>query len=186
MGTVPVGGMRLDLGGGELSRNPLDLALLRRELELHARQTTPMKRIAILAVTGVLAGCGGHSARSPEDTARAWSAALNKSDNEAAGSLFAANTEIIQNGEIVLQTHRDAVRWNAGLPCGGRITRVIHQRKDQVLVVFRLTERPGHHCDAPGIEAAAVFRVEHGKIVLWRQTNPPEEAPTPTGEGPSI
>jgi limonene-1,2-epoxide hydrolase len=145
-----------------------------------------MKRIAILAVTAALAGCGGHSARSPEDTARAWSAALNKSDNEAAGNLFAPNTEIIQNGEIVLQTHRDAVRWNAGLPCGGRITRVIHQRKDQVLVVFRLTERPGHHCDAPGIEAAAVFRVEHGKIVLWRQTNPPEEAPAPTGEGPSI
>jgi limonene-1,2-epoxide hydrolase len=145
-----------------------------------------MKRFAILALTVVLAACGAHSARSPEDTARAWSAALNRSDNEAAANLFAPNTEIIQNGEIVLQTHRDAVRWNAGLPCGGRITRVIKQRKDQVLVVFRLTGRPGHRCDAPGTEAAAVFRVEHGKIVLWRQTVPPDEAPAPTGEGPSI
>ncbi len=183
---IPVGGVRLDLGGGELARNRLDLALLRRELEVHARQTTPMKRFAILALVVVLAACGGHSARSAEDTARAWSAALNASDNEAAANLFAPNTEIIQNGEIVLRTHRDAVRWNAGLPCGGRITRVIQQRKDQVLVVFRLTGRPGHRCDAPGIEAAAVFRVEHGKIVLWRQTVPPDEAPAPTGEGPSI
>ena len=145
-----------------------------------------MRLVAILASAALLAACGGNSARSAEETARAWSAALNTNDNDAAANLFAPSTEIIQNGEIVLQTHRDAVRWNAGLPCGGRITRVIHQRKDQVLVVFRLTERPGHHCDAPGTRAAAVFRVAHGKIVLWRQTNPPAEAPAPTGEGPSI
>ncbi len=145
-----------------------------------------MKRVAILAMTALLAACGGHSVRSAEDTARAWSAALNTSDNEAAATLFAAGAKIVQNGEIVLQTHDDAVRWNAGLPCGGQIIRVIHQRKNQVLVVFRLTERPGHHCDAPGIKAAAVFRVADGKIVLWRQTVPPEDAPTSSGSGPSI
>jgi limonene-1,2-epoxide hydrolase len=145
-----------------------------------------MKLIAALALALVLTGCGGHSAPSAEDTARAWSAALNASDNEAAAKLFAPDTEIIQNGEIVLQTHRDAVRWNAGLPCGGHITRVIRQRKNQVLVVFTLTQRPGHRCDAPGIKAAAVFRVEHGKIVLWRQTVPPDEAPATYGGGPSI
>jgi limonene-1,2-epoxide hydrolase len=145
-----------------------------------------MKRVAILAVAAVLTGCGSHAGRSAEDTARAWSAALDKSDNQAAANLFAPGTEIIQDGEIVLQTHRDAVRWNAGLPCGGRITRVVRQRKDQVLVVFRLAERPGHHCDAPGLKAAAVFRVENGKIVLWRQTVPPDEGPPPSGSGPSI
>lgn len=145
-----------------------------------------MRLIAILALTVTVAACGGQSTRSAEETARAWSAALNKSDDNAAADLFAKNTEIIQNGEIVLQTHQDAVRWNAGLPCGGHITRVIKQRTDQVLVVFTLTERPGHHCDAPGIKAAAVFRVEHGKVVLWRQTNPPNEVPAPPVEGPSI
>jgi limonene-1,2-epoxide hydrolase len=145
-----------------------------------------MKRVAILATTALLVACGGHSVRSAEDTARAWSAALNASDNEAAATLFAAGARIVQNGEIVLQTHDDAVRWNAGLPCGGQIIRVIHQRKDQVLVVFRLTERPGHHCDAPGIKAAAVFRAADGKIVLWRQTAPPEDAPVPSASGPSI
>jgi limonene-1,2-epoxide hydrolase len=145
-----------------------------------------VRRVAILALTAVLAACAGHSSRSAEDAARAWSAALNRSDNEAAANQFAPETEIVQNGEIALQTHRDAVRWNAALPCGGRITRVVHQARNQVLVVFRLTERPGHHCDAPGIEAAAVFRVENGKIVLWRQTSPPDEAPTPSGSGPSV
>jgi limonene-1,2-epoxide hydrolase len=145
-----------------------------------------MKLIATLALALVLTGCGGRAAPSAEDTARAWSAALNASDDEAAAKLFAPDTEIIQNGEIVLQTHRDAVRWNAGLPCGGHITRVIRQRKNQVLVVFTLTQRPGHRCDAPGIKAAAVFRVEHGKIVLWRQTVPPDEAPPTYGSGPSI
>jgi hypothetical protein len=145
-----------------------------------------MRLVAILALAPLLAACGGGAGRSPEDTARAWSVALNTSDNEAAAKLFGSNTEIIQNGAIVLQTHHDAVRWNAGLPCGGRITRVIHQRKDRVLVVFRLTERPGHHCDAPGLKAAAIFTVERGKIVRWQQTNPPEEAPAPYGTGPSI
>ena len=145
-----------------------------------------MRLVAILGLATLLAACGGRTERSPEAAARAWSAALNASDNDAAANQFGQTTEIIQNGVIVLRTHGDAVRWNAALPCGGRITRVIRQRRDQVLVVFRLTERPGHHCDAPGIEAAAVFRVEHGKIVLWRQTVPPDTTPAPSGVGPSI
>jgi limonene-1,2-epoxide hydrolase len=145
-----------------------------------------MKRVAILALTVLLTACGGQASRSAEDTARAWSAALNNADNQAAANLFSPNTEIIQDGEIVLQTRGDAVRWNAGLPCGGRITRVIRQAEDQVLVVFRLTDRPHHHCDGLGLQAAAVFRVEDGKIVLWRQTLPPDEAPPPSGSGPTI
>ena len=87
---IPLGRVRLDLGGGELARDRLDLALLRRELEVHARQTTPMKRIRDPgADCSCSRRCGGHSARSAEDTARAWSAALNASDNEAAANQFA-------------------------------------------------------------------------------------------------
>ena len=145
-----------------------------------------MTRVAILAVAVLLTACGGHTERSPEAVARTWSAALNKANDQAAAEQFASNAEVIQNGRLVLPTRRDAVRWNASLPCGGRITRVVHQRKDQVLVVFRLTERPGHHCDAPGLKTAAVFRVSNGKIALWRQTLPPGEAPAPSGAGPSI
>jgi hypothetical protein len=140
-----------------------------------------MRLVGILALVATLAACGGRPARSPEATARAWSAALNASDNERAGRQFADAAEIVQNGELVLRTHRDAVRWNAALPCGGRILHVVRQSKNEVLVVFRLTERPGHICDAPGEKAAAVFRVEHGKIVMWQQVEPPGEAPTPSG-----
>jgi hypothetical protein len=136
-----------------------------------------MRPVAILVVAVALTACGNHRERPAEDVARAWSSALNRADDATAATLFARPAQIIQNGRLLLRTHRDAVRWNASLPCGGRITRVIRQQDDQVLVVFHLTERPGHICDAPGTDAAAVFRVEHGKIVLWHQVNVPAEPP---------
>jgi limonene-1,2-epoxide hydrolase len=138
-----------------------------------------MRIAAILACAAALTACGGQKPRSAEAVARAWSAALNRADDEAAAALFAPSAEIVQNGALVLRTRAEAVAWNAALPCGGRITRVLAERSDQVLVVFRLTERPGHRCDAPGVDAAAVFRVERGKIVLWHQTPPPAESGAP-------
>ena len=87
---------------------------------------------------------------------------------------------IVQNGSETLETHADAVRWNAGLPCGGRITRLERRGKDEVVAQFELTERPRHTCDAPGGAAAAVFQVKDGKIVLWHQTElgPDDAEPT--------
>ena len=140
-----------------------------------------MRFVAILACTVACAACGGGGGRSPEAVARAWSAALNRSDDAAAAKLFAPSAEVVQGGALVLRTRADAVAWNAALPCGGRITRVERRGKSQVLVVFRLTNRPGHRCDAPGADAAAVFEVEDGKIVLWHQTPPPEGTSSPPG-----
>jgi limonene-1,2-epoxide hydrolase len=136
-----------------------------------------MRGVAILAAAAALTACGGQATPSAESVARAWSAALDRSDAEAAANLFAPSATVVQDGELVLRTHRDAVAWNSALPCGGRITRVITRAKDEVLVVFRLTERPGHRCDGPGQDAAAIFRVEGGKIVLWHQAPAPEEPP---------
>jgi limonene-1,2-epoxide hydrolase len=127
----------------------------------------------------LLAGCGGHAAQSPESVARAWSAALDRNDNERAARLFAGDAKIVQGGELVLRDHAAAVRWNAMLPCGGTILSVTTQSKTDVLVVFRLGERPDHRCDGPGVRAAALFRVRDGKIVLWHQT----QAPPPNGSG---
>jgi hypothetical protein len=140
-----------------------------------------VKAAPILVAVLALAACGGSSSHSPESVARAWSAALDRSDDDTAASLFAAGARIVQNGELTLRDHADAVTWNDGLPCGGRITSVQSRGKYEVLVVFDLVERPGHHCDAPGQKAAALFRVVGGKIVLWHQT--PAPATPSAGEG---
>jgi ketosteroid isomerase-like protein len=136
-------------------------------------------RIAALPVLVLaLAACGGHKAQTPQQVARAWSAALNAGDNAAAAALFADNAHVIQDDDEVLGNRDDATRWNEALPCGGTIVGMTLQRSDEVIVTFQLKERPGHACDGPGQEAAAVFRVEHGKIVVWHQVPPPAPGST--------
>ena len=135
-----------------------------------------MRVLAILLAVLALTACGGKKTASAPEVVRAWSAALDRNDNEQAANLFAPGAKIIQNGEVILATHSDAVRWNAALPCGGRITRLEVRGKDEVLAVFDLDERPGHTCDGPGAQAATIFQVEHGRIVLWHQTPVPEQA----------
>jgi hypothetical protein len=134
-----------------------------------------VKRAATLLFVLALTGCGSH-ARSAADVARAWSAALDRNDNEDAARLFADGAQVVQGGELTLQTHADAVRWNAALPCGGRIAQVEPRGKSQVLVVFVLAGRPGHRCDSPGAKAAAIFEVRRGQIVLWHQTEVPRSS----------
>jgi limonene-1,2-epoxide hydrolase len=134
----------------------------------------------VLAISlGVLAltACGGTKTASAPDVVRAWSAALDRNDNERAARLFADGARVVQNGETILATHADAVQWNAALPCGGRISRLEVESTTQVLAVFELQERPQHRCDGTGSEAAAIFQVEHGRIVLWHQTAVPDVVP---------
>jgi limonene-1,2-epoxide hydrolase len=138
-----------------------------------------VKVAAILLAAALLAGCGGsHRHRSATAIVRSWSAALDRNDNEAAARLFADGAHVVQDTELVLANHHDAVRWNASLPCGGSIVSLAQQGESQILAVFRLEERPGHRCDGPGTMAAAIFRVSGGKIVLWHQTGVP-----PSDEG---
>ncbi len=134
-------------------------------------------RSAVIVLSAVLlAGCGGTKSPSPESVVRAWSAALDRNDNEAAGRLFAGGATIVQGGSIHLETHADAVRWNAELPCGGHIESLRRRAGGDVLVIFTLQERPQHRCDAPGTKTAALFTVKDGKIVLWHQTDVPPDA----------
>ena len=132
-----------------------------------------MRLAAILLVVVALVACGGHRSSSPGDVVRAWSAALDRDDSEAAGSLFADGARVIQGGVQTLATHSDAVHWNAGLPCGGTITLLEPRGDGRVLAVFALTSRPRHRCEAPGTSAAAVFQVKRGKIVLWHEVDVP-------------
>jgi hypothetical protein len=116
------------------------------------------------------AACGGAGA-SPESVVRAWSHELDVDDNEGAANLFAPGATVIQGSEVlVLQTHADAVAWNAALPCSGQIVS-ISSHGDTATATFLLGDREHSKCDGPGGRATAVFRVHKGKIVLWHQTS---------------
>lgn len=115
----------------------------------------------------LVVGCGG-GPPSPESVVRAWSEALNSDDNEAAAELFAPAAQVVQGRSFVLETRREAIAFNASLPCAGQIVE-LESRQDTVTATFRLADRGTSDCDAPGAEVRAAFRVREGKIVLWRQ-----------------
>ena len=139
-----------------------------------------MRILAALAllVLALLAGCGGSSG-SPESVVRAWSDALNAGDNERAANLFAQGAEVVQPGRVMfLRTHAQAVEFNSGLPCSGKIISMA-TKDDTATATFLLGNRKTSRCDAPGSRAVAAFEVHQGKIVLWHQlpTATPQPAP---------
>ena len=135
-------------------------------------------RVVLLAcvLAALAAGCG-ESQPSAESVVRAWSHALNQGDNQTAAKLFAPNAEVVQGNSVLrLHTEKDAVAWNAALPCSGRILS-IHSRGDTATATFLLGDRPHSRCDGPGEQATALFKVRQGKIVLWHQT---DSSPAPS------
>ena len=115
--------------------------------------------------------------RSPESIVRAWSNALNSGDNQSAADLFAPGAQVIQGPVVLrLRTHADAVVWNAGLPCSGKIV-ALSSRGATVTATFLLGNRPRSACDGPGHRATAVFRIRGGMIVLGHQV--PDATPPP-------
>jgi hypothetical protein len=109
----------------------------------------------------------------PVQVVREWSADLNANRNAAAAALFARGARVVQFGvDARLTTPKLAEEFNAALPCAGFIERV-QVNGDSVVAVFRLGQRPHHRCDGPGQEAAALFVVQGGKIVLWEQVAVP-------------
>jgi limonene-1,2-epoxide hydrolase len=135
--------------------------------------------VAAVAALTLAAGCGGDDEREaiPEEVVRAWSAALNAGDDEAAADLFAANATVSQPGYIAqLPTREDAVAFNRSLPCSGQIVELT-TIGDQVTATFLLGDRPASPCDGPGELVTAVFVVEDGKIVVWQQIPTPADEP---------
>ena len=122
-----------------------------------------------------------------EAIVRAWSAALNAGDDEAAADLFAPGALVIQGGlGFELETHEAAVTFNASLPCAGEIVSLA-TAGDVVTAVFILGDRLTSKCNAPlGTRAAAQFLIKAGKIAVWQQIPPPGETPpAATGESPA-
>ena len=139
---------------------------------------------AAVVVAGALAFvAAAPAARSPAAVVRAWSAALNRGDNEAAASLFAKNAVVAQPGyTLPLKTHKLALLWNKSLPCKGRIL-WITVRKNVADATFLLSDRsPVHRCDGPGTRARAAFTIVNGKIAAFVQL-PVIERPKPKKKG---
>ncbi|MGH3114074.1 MAG: nuclear transport factor 2 family protein [Gaiellaceae bacterium] len=129
-----------------------------------------------MASVVALVACSGGEPPGPEEVVRAWSRALNSGDNGAAADLFAIGARIEQSGlELTVRTRADALAWNRSLPCSGRIVEIETSGEDAT-ATFLLGNRGTSRCDAPGGRVAAVFRVQEGKIVLFRQL-PDETAP---------
>ena len=132
--------------------------------------------LAAASILALLAGCGGGADHSPASVVRAWSKALNAGDNQGAADLFAPGAQVVQGPVVLrLRTHADAVVWNAGLPCSGKIV-ALSASGATVTATFLLGDRKTSPCDGPGHRATAVFRIRGGKIVLWHQvpnTSPP-------------
>ena len=117
---------------------------------------------------------------SPAQVVRAWSKALNANDNAAAAKLFAPGARVIQPGVDVALTSRGlALAFNESLPCAGKIVHIT-VKGNRATATFLLGQRPKHRCDAPGAKAAAVFTVQHGKIVRWQQVPVPAAPSGPT------
>jgi hypothetical protein len=114
------------------------------------------------------------SSASPAAVARAWSNDLNANRNAAAARLFAPNARVVQPGvNVVLTSRALAIGFNNALPCAGRIV-AIQVHGNRATATFILGQRPKHHCDAPGVKAAALFVVRNGKITLWQQVPAPD------------
>jgi hypothetical protein len=114
------------------------------------------------------------SSASPAAVARAWSNDLNANRNTAAARLFAPNARVVQPGvNVVLTSRALAIGFNNALPCAGRIV-AIQVHGNRATATFILGQRPKHHCDAPGVKAAALFVVRNGKITLWKQVPVPD------------
>ncbi len=170
-------------------------------------------RLAALAV-GVsalgVAACGGGGgtrtitvrtpreaaapARPPAPTAsthviRRWSDTLRRGDVAGAARYFAIPSIVqIEPGAppARITGRRDAIAFNLVLPCGARLLRAERSGR-YVNALFRLTERPGATCDAPGRTARTDFLIRGGKIAEWRRApDEPGDAGEQRGAAPSV
>ena len=160
----------------------------------------PRRRLLLLSLVSIaVMGCGGAS-RSPTQTTpaynppkrdysnyyppgthktpvpiarviRAWSDQLRAGHVRRAAAYMDPGV-IVQNATppMRLTSRRAIFRWNATLPCGAHVVKLITGSRYTV-ATFVLTERPGSPsgCGSTGRLAATAFVVRDGKILEWRR-----------------
>ena len=131
------------------------------------------------AVPSAFAAPAAATADSPakmRSVVREWSTRLNANDNAGAAHLFTLPAVMTQGPYAYrLRTYQQLALWHDGLPCAGKVTRIIVKGRFAT-AVFALGHRNGHTCDAPGGEAAARFEIVGGKIRSWTQVAVPPPA----------
>ena len=135
--------------------------------------------VSLLSAASAAAAPTRRAADSPakmRSVVREWSSRLNANDNAGASHLFALPARMTQGPYAYrLETYRQLTLWHDGLPCAGRVTRIIVKGRFAT-AVFTLGQRKGHSCDAPGSEAAARFEIVGGRIRSWTQVEVPPAA----------
>jgi SnoaL-like domain len=124
--------------------------------------------LVLLAVAA--AGCGGSSQRTPAQVVRAWSAAVNRGDDEAAAALFGSRVVFVAgDSRRVLRTRAQTLAFNRAIGWCGPIVRLV-RTDEEIVAQFSLASRPSGHCERGGRERGSVaFRVRDGKIVRFDQ-----------------
>jgi len=123
--------------------------------------------LTVLAI--VAAGCGG-GRTSPVEVVRAWSAAVNRGDDEAAAALFGPRVDFVAGDyQRVLRSRAEVLAFTRAIGWCGPIVRLATSG-GEVIAQFALASRPSGHCDRGGRERGSVaFRVLDGKIVGFDQ-----------------
>jgi hypothetical protein len=162
-----------------------------------------MRRLAWIAVTVGIAGCGTSDAdrfdlrtpgsaepvvREPAEpegptaqevgVIRGWADAL-RAGKVAKASGFFALPAFVSNGTpvLTLANRREVREFNRALPCGAKVLDTKRGQGPYVVATFRLTERPGAgRCDGVGNLASTAFVIEEDHIVRWTRVPGPQES----------
>ena len=120
--------------------------------------------LAVLALA--MAGCGGGSPKTPAEVVRAWSAAFNRGNEEAAAALFGPKAVYVAGDyQAVLRTREQVLAFHREMVWCGPIVR-LRAHGDEVEAQFSLASR--RRCERGGRERGSVyFRVRDGKIVFF-------------------
>jgi len=164
-----------------------------------------MRRLAWLAVTVGIAGCGASDAdrfdlRTPgsadpvvrEPSApdkpsarevgviRGWADALRAGKVGKASEFFTIPSFVSSGTPILTLSNRQAVRdFNAGLPCGAKLVRTARGQGPFVVGTFRLTKRPGGgRCVGLGELASTAFEIDRRHIKRWYRVPNPARSET--------
>ena len=176
---IPLGGVRLDLGAGEVARERLDLALLRRQLEVHGRRLSAMRSAVLLGALVAVTGCGGSGrALTRVGRARVECGTRPQPTTRPPRRLFADGAQVIQAGAVRLDDPRRRGPLEREPRRVGGADHLASSRRaadGDVLAVFVLTRARRRHRVRRARAACrrAVLGARRDGSTLWHQTNPP-------------